>query len=67
MKRTSIAIKGMHCASCSTLLTEVLTDLPGVQDAHVDFKTEKAEVTFDPAKVSEAQMRKAIEDEGYKV
>jgi P-type Cu+ transporter len=67
MKHVTIPIKGMHCPSCTQLLGEVLCDLPGVKDAKVDLASEKAHVTFDPAEVSEAQMRSAIEAEGYKV
>jgi len=65
MKTTTFAITGMHCASCETLLTEVLEEVPGVTSATVSYKDGKATVAHD-AHVSDTQLRAAIEAEGYK-
>ena len=64
MTITMISINGMHCASCETLLAEVLEDLDGVTTATVSYKNGSAVVTHD-ANVTEATLRKAIEAEGY--
>jgi copper chaperone CopZ len=54
----------MHCTSCSTLLTDVLSDIPGVKKAHVDYAKKTATVEHD-ASVPKATLIKAIADEGY--
>ena len=63
--KTALDITGMHCASCATLLTDVLKDLPGVSNATVDFASGRAVVEHNPAKASPGTLRKAIEAEGY--
>jgi copper chaperone len=63
--KTDITIKGMHCHSCEMLLTDVLSDIDGVDEAKVSIKEGRAEVKYDPAKTDEAKMRAAIEAEGY--
>jgi copper chaperone CopZ len=65
MNTTTIPIKGMHCKSCTVLISDVLSELPGVDSATVDLVTKKATITHDQHKISEAQLRKAIEEEGY--
>ena len=66
MKTTTINIEGMHCASCENLLAEVLGETQGVKTAKVSLKEKKADVEFDPKEVTEGDLRKAIEAEGYK-
>jgi len=62
---TTINITGMHCASCETLLTDVLGDVKGVKKAIVSKSTNTAEIEFDTDITDEKALRKAIEDEGY--
>jgi copper chaperone CopZ len=64
--KTTIPIKGMHCPSCEVLITDVLAETDGVKAAKVSLAENAAHVEFDQSKVSEAQLRKAIEAEGYK-
>ena len=64
--KATIPIKGMHCRSCEALITDVLTETDGVKEAKVSLKENAAAVEFDESRVSEAQLRKAIEAEGYK-
>ncbi len=65
MKKTTIQITGMHCASCVTVLTRALQKVDGVQTAIVNYSTEKAAVDFDPAKTNEAALIAAIKSKGY--
>jgi copper chaperone CopZ len=66
MKTAMIRINGMHCRSCEGLLTDVLMDIKGVKTAKVSFNDKEAEVEFDERQTSEAELRRAIEKEGYK-
>src|SRR5512139_2970434 len=63
----TLPITGMTCANCSATIERNLKKMPGVADAAVNYASEKANVTYDPAQASEAQMRALIGDLGYGV
>lgn len=63
----SLTIGGMHCATCATTVQESLTEIPGVSDARVNFALGKAVVEYDSRLASKADLKKAVEDSGYKV
>tara|TARA_Y100000310_G_scaffold196122_1_gene196141 strand:- start:3807 stop:5993 length:2187 start_codon:yes stop_codon:yes gene_type:complete len=65
MKKSEIHITGMHCASCSTLLTKSLSKLDGVKQANVNYSTAKASIEYDPKKVSVKDFISAVEKRGY--
>lgn len=56
---------GMHCSSCSMLVTMNLEDLAGVESVKCDFATGNTSVTFDPAQVTVEEIRQNIVDSGY--
>jgi Cu+-exporting ATPase len=58
-------IDGMHCTSCSALIEKSLRHISGVEEANVNFASEKARVKFDPKKVTLAELEKAVLDAGY--
>lgn len=58
-------VVGMHCASCASTIKRKLEKLDGVESCVVSYGTEKAKVTFDPDKVSIAQMNKEVGKLGY--
>ncbi len=67
--RTTIElpITGMTCASCVARNEKALRKLAGVDEASVNFATEKATVTFDPGAVTAAQIVATVEAAGYGV
>jgi len=67
MKKITIPISGMHCASCSQKIESTLKKLNGVSSASVNFATEKATVEFDETSINENEINDAIEKLGYKV
>ena len=60
-------IKGMHCASCSAIITKKLSKLGGVNSIDVNFATEKANIDFDDNKINISQMNSEIEKLGYSI
>jgi len=64
MKKITLDINGMHCASCVTLITKRLEKESGVSYANVNLTTEKATVDFDESKTSERNIVNAIEGMG---
>lgn len=65
MTNKTLKIKGMHCASCATIITNKVSKLGGVDAVNVNFATEKANVSFDDTIVSVHQMNNEIEKLGY--
>ena len=65
MHTETYRVKGMHCASCSSVIEKVFKKVPGVHAAEVNYGTEKAKVTFDPAHTNPHELSKHIEPLGY--
>lgn len=66
MKKMVLNIEGMHCSSCEKLIKDDLEEL-GVEKAEASHKKGNVAVLFDESKISLERIKKAIEDEGYKV
>lgn len=64
-RTATLEVSGMTCAACPLTVKAALKKQPGVSEATVDFKTQRAEVKFDPAKVQAAQLAKAVTDAGF--
>jgi Cu+-exporting ATPase len=67
MKKITIPISGMHCASCAQKIESTLKKLKGIATANVNFATEKATVEFNEKFVSDESIKKAIEQLGYQI
>ena len=65
MNKTALNITGMHCASCSTLVTMGLKKVEGVKDASVNLSAEKAYITYDENKVDVGRLISAVKSAGY--
>ncbi len=65
MENKSFPVKGMHCASCASTIKRKLEKLDGVESCTVNYGTEKAQVSFDPHKVTIPQMNAEIDKLGY--
>jgi P-type Cu+ transporter len=66
-KKAEIKISGMHCASCALNIEKSLQGLEGVEEAQVNFGTEKATVEYDPDKVELQDLERSVEDVGFAV
>mgnify|MGYP004647319359 FL=1 len=62
----TITIDGMMCEHCEATVRKALEALPGVQNAQVSHEKGAAVVTLS-APVGDAALRKAVEDEDYRV
>ncbi|MEK7067421.1 MAG: cation transporter, partial [Patescibacteria group bacterium] len=65
-KLTTLDIEGMHCASCAQIIEHALKKTAGVEQANVNFATEKAIVKFDENAASLSELIKAVEKAGYR-
>jgi Cu+-exporting ATPase len=64
-KQTTLAITGMHCASCSALITRKLKKTAGVEEANVNLAANKARIRFNPDVVQEHGLIEAVKAAGY--
>jgi Cu+-exporting ATPase len=62
-----LPITGMTCAACVTRNERALQRADGVEEASVNFATERATVTFDPARLSARDLVDTVAEAGYGV
>ncbi len=65
LERIQLPIEGMTCASCATRIEKRLNKLDGVE-ATVNYATENAAVSFDPARVAPEELVAAVGAAGYR-
>ncbi len=66
-ERVDLPITGMTCAACASRIERTLNRQPGVKAASVNFATERATVTFDPAAIDAQKLIGTVRDAGYDV
>ena len=65
-KEMTIAVEGMSCNSCVASVKSTLKPMEGVEKVTVSLVDRSATITYNPEKVTPAQVQKAINDIGYK-
>ncbi|NTV24418.1 MAG: cation-translocating P-type ATPase, partial [Nanoarchaeota archaeon] len=65
MKKVTLDISGMHCASCSTLINRALSKTKGVNEANVNYAAGKATVYFDDSLVKAEELVPVVISKGY--
>ncbi len=65
MTKLVLKVKGMHCASCSTLIDKLIGREPGVVSISTNYGAEKTAIEFDEAKVPLARIDELINKLGY--
>ncbi|MBA3497498.1 MAG: heavy-metal-associated domain-containing protein [Gemmatimonadales bacterium] len=65
LSQVTLRVEGMTCGGCTLATRKVLVRLPGVKRADVSYERRQAVVTYDPAKVTPAQMIAAVKTLNY--
>ena len=65
MHTQTYRVRGMHCASCSSVIEKTFKKVEGVHSVEVNYGTEKAKVSFNPSKTNPHNLSKQIEPLGY--
>lgn len=65
IKKVTLPVKGLDCASCAATATKVLGKVPGVSDAVVNFANEKAVISYDDEAVSLPALSHTLQKYGY--
>jgi len=55
----------MHCGTCTLLIDDVLSDVPGVLSSRTSLTPAHTTVTVDPTQVDDDQILGAIQELGY--
>ncbi|WP_426754621.1 heavy metal translocating P-type ATPase [Myxococcus sp. Y35] len=65
--RDELPILGMTCASCVRRVETALQKVEGVEEASVNFATQRAQVLYDPRRTSRDVLARAVVEAGYEV
>ena len=66
-EKISLPVEGMTCASCVARVEKSIKKIDGVEDVVVNLASEKATLSIDKSKVNIEEIKKAVEEAGYKV
>jgi len=66
VKKCSLTVEGMTCASCVAFIERQVGQVPGIKSVVVSLMFMKADVLYDPNKVTPEKIKDAINDTGYK-
>ncbi|MBD3270616.1 heavy metal translocating P-type ATPase [Candidatus Peregrinibacteria bacterium] len=64
MKKTTLIIQGMHCASCKRVIETVLQEEPAIKKAEVNFASEKLSIEYDNQKINLEKIRSKVKSVG---
>ncbi len=65
MARQVFGVTGMHCSACVMRLEGIEDELPGVRSLQVSLRKQQADIDYDESRVTEEDIRRAFEREGY--
>ncbi len=67
-RKIELPVTGMTCANCAATVERTLKKkVPGVNDAVVNFGTERVTIDFDPETVTPAEMADIVKKAGYQL
>ena len=64
-RHIKVKIIGMDCASCARVTERALEGKEGIRSIGINYLMDTAYVEFDPAKISEVSIKKAIKRGGH--
>jgi Cu2+-exporting ATPase/Cu+-exporting ATPase len=65
MQEKTYQIKGMHCASCASIIERTFKKVDGVNSVSANYGTEAVKVSFDVNKTSPEKLSEKLEPLGY--
>ena len=67
MEKKTYVVEGMTCSACANRVERVVKKLEGVDNASVNFATEKLTVEIDKDKIKEDEIKAVVDKAGYKL
>jgi copper chaperone CopZ len=65
-RKIVVPVEGMSCVACVARVKNEIAAMPGVAAVNVDLAERNARISFDPTRVTVAQLAAAIDKLGYK-
>jgi Cu+-exporting ATPase len=65
MTTKSYHVKGMHCASCASIITKKLSKVEGIKEVNVNLATETAKLQFDTDSLTPEALNEVVGKYGY--
>lgn len=65
--KTTLHVNGMTCGHCKESVEGALNEIDGVENVEVNLGNGEVDVTFDETKTTLAQLKEAVEEQGYDV
>lgn len=66
MKKAAYDVQGMHCVSCSTAISKLLSKTKGVSDVEVVLSESKIHIAYDENLVDDKKIVEQVGRLGYK-
>ena len=67
MQNVTLKVEGMSCGHCVKAVETGVGELSGIETVKVNLDAAEVAVSFNEAQVSLAQIKEAIEEQGYDV
>ena len=67
MAKQSFNVKGMHCSACVMTLEGLEDELKGIRSLKVSLHKQRAEIDYDEKAITEDEIWRAFEREGYQL
>jgi copper chaperone len=67
MTEMKLTVEGMSCGHCEAAVEGEFGKLEGVERSDADFEKGTVEVRYDESRVSDGDLRGAVEESGYRV
>lgn len=67
MEKLVLKVEGMACEHCEITIQDAVRKLPGIKKVKASKRKKEVVAEYEPDQVTEEQIRKAIDDTGYKI
>lgn len=67
LKKATLKLEGMSCASCAQTIEKALNKAEGVERAQVNFAAEKAYIEYNPSVTDQEKLAEVVRGTGYDV
>ena len=64
-KKIRLAVRGMHCAACSSRIEKVVSGLAGVRQVSVNLATESMDLVWEPTRIELAAIIARVKELGF--
>jgi copper chaperone len=67
MEKLVLNVEGMACGHCEIAIQDAVRKLPGIKKVKASKRKKEVVAEYDSGQVTEEQIKKAVDDTGYKI